>query len=149
MTWQKCKVIWPIKWSREEGCQLTWVLCSWWSPSCGCLCRPHRTLESRSEHLLHGRRHQLQTLGQWLNCIPECQLWIFLPSSLLSTYLLLSPEWPRRDMKMIQLNDEYKPTYRVSQNIGSTLFFDIFSGSGAHTEELLTIFQQPWKFAIW
>ena len=39
--------------------------------------------------------------------------------------------------------------YRVSHNIGSTLFFDIFSGSGAHTEELLTIFQQPWKFAIW
>ena len=36
----------------------------------------------------------------------------------------------------------------VSHNIGSTLFFDIFSGSGAHTEELLTIFQQPWKFAI-
>ena len=29
----------------------------------------------------------------------------------MSIYLLLSPEWPRRDMKMIQLNDEYKPTY--------------------------------------
>ena len=101
MTWQKCKVKWPIKWSREEGCQLTWVLCSWWSPGCGCLCTPHRTLGSRSEHQLLGRRHQLQTLGQWLNCIPECQLWIFLPSSLLSTCLPLSLKWPRRDMKMI------------------------------------------------
>ena len=38
--------------------------------------------------------------------------------------------------------------YRVFHNIGSTLFFVIFSDSGAHTEILLTIFQQPWKFAI-
>ena len=37
--------------------------------------------------------------------------------------------------------------YRVSQNIGSTLFFVIFLSSGAHTEELLTFFQQPWKLA--
>ena len=41
-----------------------------------------------------------------------------------------------------------KGTYRVSHNIGSTLFVGIFSGSGAHTEELLTIFQQPEKLAI-
>ena len=39
--------------------------------------------------------------------------------------------------------------YRVSHNIGSTLFFVLFSGSGAHTEELLTFFQQPWKFGTW
>ena len=39
------------------------------------------------------------------------------------------------------------PIYRVSHNIGSTLFFVIFSGSGARTEEFLTFIQQPWKFA--
>ena len=38
--------------------------------------------------------------------------------------------------------------YRVSHNIGSTLFYVIILGYGACTEELLTIFQQPWKFAI-
>ena len=37
--------------------------------------------------------------------------------------------------------------YRVSHIIGPTLFFCNFSGSGAPTEELFTIFQQPWKFA--
>ena len=37
--------------------------------------------------------------------------------------------------------------YRVSHNIGPTMFFVIFSGSGARTEELLTFIQQPWKFA--
>ena len=37
--------------------------------------------------------------------------------------------------------------YRVSHIIGPTLFFVIFSGSGARTEELLTFIQQPWKFA--
>ena len=34
--------------------------------------------------------------------------------------------------------------YRVSQNIGPTYFFVIISGSGAHTEEILNLFQQPW-----
>ena len=38
-------------------------------------------------------------------------------------------------------------SYRVSHIIGPTLFFCNFSGSGAPTEELFTIFQQPWKFA--
>ena len=37
--------------------------------------------------------------------------------------------------------------YRVSHIIGPTLFFVIFSGSGARTEELLTFIQQPWKFS--
>ena len=37
--------------------------------------------------------------------------------------------------------------YRVSHNTVSTLFFVIFSGSGARTEERLTFIQQPWKFA--
>ena len=38
-------------------------------------------------------------------------------------------------------------TYRVSHIIAPTMFFVIFSGSGACTEELLTFIQQPWKFA--
>ena len=39
------------------------------------------------------------------------------------------------------------PTFAFYHPMLSTLFFVIFSGSGAHTEELLTFFQQPWKFA--
>ena len=46
-----------------------------------------------------------------------------------------------------QGSNEWWNNYRVSQNIGPTLFFVIFSGSRAHTEELLTFIQQPWKFA--
>jgi len=44
----------------------------------------------------------------------------------------------------------YVINYRVFQNIGLTLFIVIFLGSGECAEELLSLFQQPWKFAtLW
>ena len=36
--------------------------------------------------------------------------------------------------------------YRVSHNMGPTMFFIIFSGSGARTEVLLTFIKQPQEF---
>ena len=49
--------------------------------------------------------------------------------------------------------EDEEPEYEVRMyffgSLGSAFFFGNFLGSGAHTEKLLTFFQQPWKFATW
>jgi len=57
------------------------------------------------------------------------------------------PEWFRSGSEWVRSVLEWIRAVPECIHSGLTFLIVILSGSGARTEELLTFFQQPWKFA--